>query len=547
MTDDGSSPREIVASIREWWSRQARASGLSEPWTRFGRAFPRLAPPVEEGVRRPELEQMTGRELADSYVLGLTREARLQEGRHFTPAPLAETLWEEATKVGARADGRVVDPAAGAGSLLLPPLRAWVQTREDPIAALEGAPRQFAGTDTDRASVWLGNIILAAELLPLWREVPPEQREPLPLLLTTGDGLEQTGDDPDVVILNPPYGRITLTTEQRERWSRSLYGHANRFGLFLHASLDRVVTGGSVAALIPTSFLGGAYSQRLRAMIAETAPLARLTFIDERSGVFHGGVLQETCLAIFHKGSERKTVHCSRAVTNGELEKTYLGRVKLCQEHPDLPWLLPRQTEDLQLVGRAAEFRHRLPDYGWQVSTGPLVWNRYKPQISSEPRDESVPILWAADIADDGTVRRHPSRDDKRWFSPQEEDRFMILDEPAVLVQRTTAPEQPRRLVAAVLDRSTLTEWGGEVIVENHVNVLRCTQHESVLGPGLLGRLLNANVLDRIYRCLTGTVAVSAYELEALPLPPPELVDELADRNEEVLAKELAEIYEPGQ
>ena len=35
----------------------------------------------------------------------------------------------------------------------------------------------------------------------------------------------------------------------------------------------------------------------------------------------------------------------------------------------------------------------------------------------------------------------------------------------------------------------------------------------------LLTRLLNTATLDRIYRCLTGSVAVSAYELSFLPLP----------------------------
>ena len=42
---------------------------------------------------------------------------------------------------------------------------------------------------------------------------------------------------------------------------------------------------------------------------------------------------------------------------------------------------------------------------------------------------------------------------------------------------------------------------------------------DTVLTPSLLTRLLNTATLDRIYRCLTGSVAVSAYELSFLPLP----------------------------
>ncbi len=98
----------------------------------------------------------------------------------------------------------------------------------------------------------------------------------------------------------------------------------------------------------------------------------------------------------------------------------------------------------------------------------------------------------------------------------------MRLSEPAILVQRTTAPEQPRRLVAAALTASSLTrDWGGAAVVENHVNVLRCASSDSPLTPEMLAAMLNSPTYDRLYRCMTGTVAVSAYELEALALPSP--------------------------
>ena len=79
-----------------------------------------------------------------------------------------------------------------------------------------------------------------------------------------------------------------------------------------------------------------------------------------------------------------------------------------------------------------------------------------------------------------------------------------------VLVQRTTAPEQPRRLVAAELTAERLSEWSGAVVVENHVNVLRSTVADNALSSSLLAALLNSAVFDRLFRCLTGTVAVSA-------------------------------------
>jgi adenine-specific DNA-methyltransferase len=121
----------------------------------------------------------------------------------------------------------------------------------------------------------------------------------------------------------------------------------------------------------------------------------------------------------------------------------------------------------------------------------------------------------------------------------------MVLTEPAVLVQRTTAPEQPRRLVAACLTAQALEDdWGGAVVVENHVNVLRPIDgSDGRLSAELLAALLNTSTLDRLYRCLTGTVAVSAYELEALPLPSDETLAALDGLPSRDVAVALAEAF----
>ena len=42
-----------------------------------------------------------------------------------------------------------------------------------------------------------------------------------------------------------------------------------------------------------------------------------------------------------------------------------------------------------------------------------------------------------------------------------------------------------------------------------------------------LAALLNSDVVDQVFRCINGSVAVSAYELQALPLPPPKAMEEI--------------------
>jgi adenine-specific DNA-methyltransferase len=91
------------------------------------------------------------------------------------------------------------------------------------------------------------------------------------------------------------------------------------------------------------------------------------------------------------------------------------------------------------------------------------------------------------------------------------------MREPAVLVQRTTAKEQARRLIAAELPASFLSVHGA-VVVENHLNMIRAEGVPKV-SPAALAAVLNSAVVDQVFRCISGSVAVSAFELEAIPLP----------------------------
>jgi adenine-specific DNA-methyltransferase len=532
--------RLVIGAVPSWWERRAAEAGLSKEWCNWRRAL--SLPPFEFDTASSELAAADPYGLGEAYACALASRDRLLHGCHYTPRPLASALWRELQAAGATTDGGITDPAAGAGALLLRPVRDFVQYwGGDPKDGLAEAKRRFGGTDLDPHAVWLGNAILGAELLPLWAKLPADKRRPLPRLLEVADALGGAQAPATTLIMNPPFGRVRLDSEERARWRRSLYGHANRYALFLHAAVEMTEPGGVIGAVLPTSFLGGAYYQRLRAFLAEEAPLVRLVMVGERAGVFASGVLQETCLAVFRRAERPSRVVCSMQSVNGRVINQLIGRAPL-PRRPELPWLLPRTSTDAPLVRRASRFRKRLPEYGWKASTGPLVWNRHKPQIDGDPTDGATPILWAADVAEGG-VGRSAAREHQRWIRLRPRDDFMRLAEPAVLVQRTTAPEQPRRLVAAVLDEETLKEWGGAVVVENHVNVLRCSDPDSPVTPELLAALLNTPTFDRLYRCMTGTVAVSAYELEALPLPAPAVLSDWRDLSRHELLSAVAAAF----
>jgi adenine-specific DNA-methyltransferase len=118
----------------------------------------------------------------------------------------------------------------------------------------------------------------------------------------------------------------------------------------------------------------------------------------------------------------------------------------------------------------------------------------------------------------------------------------MVLDEPAILLQRTTAPEQRRRIVAIELTEEIITEWGGRVVVENHVNVLR-PAIGALMSRNLVIQLLRSDVVERLVRCISGSVALSAYELESLPLPDATVLAAWENMSDRCLISALQSVY----
>jgi adenine-specific DNA-methyltransferase len=188
---------------------------------------------------------------------------------------------------------------------------------------------------------------------------------------------------------------------------------------------------------------------------------------------------------------------------------------------------MPRNAAQSTLVSLLEKTPHRLADWGYGVSTGPLVWNRHKGQLRDRPGTNTFPLIWAEAITADGqSVWRADKRNHKPYFEALDGDGWLITDRPCVLLQRTTAKEQNRRLIAAPLPAYFLREHGA-VVIENHLNMVRPIDKRPIVSPDVVAAFLNSAAADRAFRCVSGSVAVSAYEIEALPLPHSEHLGEL--------------------
>jgi adenine-specific DNA-methyltransferase len=491
-----------------------------------------------------------GYQIGCLYTAILPKAYRSRYGVYYTPPALTRRLVAAATSAGV--DWRhdtVLDPACGGGAFLAPVAQRMAAARSDasPEQILDHVAAHLRGYEIDAFGAWMSRVTLEAALLDVCRAAGRR----LPNVVTVTDSLEHADESPafDCVIGNPPYGKISLSSEQRAVYDRSLFGHANVYGLFTDLALRLSSETGRVAYVTPTSFLAGQYFKALRGLLGRTAPPVHVDFLSARKGVFED-VLQETLLAVYDKSADRdrtSPVHILTPEDTGDLHVEDGGTFCLPSD-PTQPWILPRSPEQGRVVQGMQSMAHRLGDYGYDIRTGPLVWNRHKDRLRAEADDDTYPLIWAESVTPDGQFHfRAEKKNHEPYFAPAEDQDWLVVTTPCVLVQRTTAKEQHRRLIAAELPADFIRDHGG-VVVENHLNMVVPTTDDPPVSVAALAALLNSAIVDQAFRCMSGSVAVSAYEMEALPLPPLDVMERIdaavaSGRSRETIDRILRDAY----
>lgn len=521
--------------------RTAPALRLSPPFAEPSARLDRAATSVADTIGRDaaDLPIIEGLNFVTSlYPALLPGRERGALGAFYTPTALSSRLLDQATEEGIDwRSARVLDPAAGGGAFLLQSasrMREALSGGEPALVAGRIASR-LLGLEVDPHAAGLAQGALEVML----SDLAAASGRAAPIMVRVCDALEEPPQETfDLVVGNPPYGRVTLAAEQRRRYARSLYGHANLYGVFTDIALRWTRPGGLIAYLTPTSFLAGQYYASLRGLLAREAPPLAIDFVHARRGVFED-VLQETLLAVYRKSTRRRRARIHYLHVSNEREATVVrnGTIGL-PSVPGAPWLAPRAPEHGALVRSVEKMTARLSDWAHSVSTGPLVWNRFKDRLRDAPGGKRVhPLIWAEAVTADGRfVFRARKRNHAPYFELEDGDDWLLVGRACVLVQRTTAKEQARRLIAAELPSAFVKAHGG-VVVENHLNMVRA-DGASAVSPKVVAAVLNSHVVDQVFRCMSGSVAVSAFELEALPLPQraaladlETLVEEGADRS----------------
>lgn len=434
------------------------------------------------------------------YTLLLPSRVRRSQATYFTPPTVADAVVDLAIEAGFDIEAdTVLDPAAGGAAFLSTLAGRMANGGLDPT---EVACR-LSGIEIDIGLATLSGRLIAERLgSPLRREV-----------IITGDAL-RVGIPATygLVIANPPYGRVGLEDVRGEAWRKVAHsGHVNKYALFTELCFRHAKPGGVVALVIPSSFRAGPLYDRMRAFIRSQAEVLAVGSIPGRDGVFID-VAQDISVLIARKGKSHDATAAVRFPVVGAMPSAAPVADQTLPSEPGDAWPLP--AIDPTLVGGST-----LADYGVTARAGYFVWNREKDRLVAKLRrgQRGYPLIWAKNVRPGTTCLPFGKRNAGTDFVTFTEDSTAIVTSAAAVMQRTTNDKQPRRLVAAMVDPSVKSKWGG-FVSENHTIVLTADDPEML---DLVVKLLNTAAVDQRYRRVSGTAAVSVTLLRQLDLPSP--------------------------
>jgi len=499
--------------------------------------------------------------------------ARKLDGVYYTPAAIVEHLVDVALRPpwarripAQTAEIRVVDPACGAGTVLIGALRAllrWYEQRDggplSPARRARVARDHLFGVDVDPHAVQTARTALALCV----GEADPDQ---FAANVRCGDALNDEAFDwraefaavfarsnPgfDVVLGNPPYVDAEWMTAHRPRLREfcagryeTARGNWDLYCVFVERAVELLRDGGLHAFVVPNKIGSAPYATAVRRLM-----VARNTLL---------GIRDYSEVAPFG-AAVYPLVYCLRRSdpSDGSREVSY-ERMRGPEDQPTVAG------------SQILAYHRHFPEDGspWSIFGDPGDGSSLLQPLSSLPRLEEVAEVWGAatvseayDLAAVLVSKPTPERGDLRVVNSGTIDPFCTLwaQRPMRYLKRSVpCPVVEAQDLHRLPPRRLAQARSPKVVVAGMTRALECVHDEegallaakstSVvvsrgdLSVAYLAALLNSRLMTRVFRAMFGGLAmdggylrVGPPQLRQLPVVVPRT------RRQQELATELVE------
>ena len=475
-----------------------------------------------------EPKDIADRLLAEAAVVrsaaraSLVSQTQMTLGQYFTPMWVARLMASMCDVNGSSI--RMLDPGAGAGTLFTA-LAARHLAREGgrrPLSItafeLDPALRPFLKRSAQA-------VLRACEARQVKCDIELRQEDFVEW--GTRSVLGDLFSEPrrfDAAILNPPYKKLAAGTAVRKRLDRLGIAAPNLYAAFLGIAVRAVRSGGVIVAIVPRSFCNGTYFRRFRRYLLDSAVIDRVHLFTSRDRAFgQDSVLQENVVLALRRRPV-KTTHVSLSFSAGtEGDPVWSRRADpdeiIRPGDADLFVHLPPDAWNTRLSRAMESLPCSLDDLGLSVSTGPVVSFRMKKWFAHPDVSKPVaPFLHPTNFRELGVRWPVAGKKPQALLAVGDTDGALVPSGWYVVTRRFSSKEEPRRVVASVIDPSFAT--ADRYAIENHLNYYHRAggplSRNQALG---LATYLNSMLVDRYFRQFSGHTQVNATDLRRLRYP----------------------------
>lgn len=332
-------------------------------------------------------------------------------------------------------------------------------------------------------------------------------------------------------ILNPPYKKISSTSDHRKALRTVGIETVNLYSAFVALAVALSHAGGQIVAIIPRSFCNGPYYRPFREFILGHAAIRHIHLFNSRKEAFRDDdVLQENIIIRLERGAERGDVIITTSTDQdfSDIESRIVPFSRIVEPGDSELFIHVPTSGATADAGLKSAFNSSLEQVGIKVSTGPVVDFRVREHLRDFPGPNTAPLLYPIHFK--GGSIQWPSlagRKPNAIVRNSETEKSMYPSGFYCVVRRFSSKEERRRIVASVVEPDRL-DGSAVVGFENHLNVF----HENRKGlPETVARglavYLNSTSVDETFRRFSGHTQVNATDLRRMKFPDRETLSEL--------------------
>lgn len=332
----------------------------------------------------------------------------------------------------------------------------------------------------------------------------------------------------DIVVGNPPYMKIPKDAPEATAMPTVCYGAPNLYFLFATMGLFNLKQNGEMVYIIPRSWTSGAYFKKFREYFLTQSKLEHIHLFVSRNKVFDKeDVLQETIIIKVKKTYEKPSeVLVTSSKTNNDFENVTEIRAPydVVVSGEDKYVYLVTDTEEIEVLERLNKLGHTLPDIGLKMKTGLTVDFRNRDILRDESEEGAIPLFYSQHIQD-GIVKFPINKEHE--YVVTEQKGLQQRNKNYLFVKRFTAKEEKRRLQCGVYLSKKYPQYD-VISTQNKINFIDglATELSECVVYGLYV-LFNSTIYDSYYRILNGSTQVNSTEINAMPVPALDIIQEI--------------------